>query len=274
MMFLDFVDINIGCPIDLVFKQGAGSALMGRMGKFEQIVRGMKYVLDIPLTVKMRTGISDKKTSWNAHKLISNLKTWGVSLATLHGRSREQRYTRLADWDYISECAKAAAPMPLFGNGDILSYEDAVLRREQTGVSGLMIARGALIKPWIFTEIKENRHWDISSNERFDMLRDFVNFGLEHWGSDTMGVENTRRFLLEWLSFQCRYIPAGLLERLPQRINEKPPPYFGRNDLETLLSSGNSADWVKISEILLGPVPTGFCFLPKHKSNSYTETEG
>lgn len=271
---VDFVDINIGCPIDLVFKQGAGSALMGRMGKFEQIVRGMKYVLDIPLTVKMRTGISDKKTSWNAHKLISNLKTWGVSLATLHGRSREQRYTRLADWDYISECAKAAAPMPLFGNGDILSYEDAVLRREQTGVSGLMIARGALIKPWIFTEIKENRHWDISSNERFDMLRDFVNFGLEHWGSDTMGVENTRRFLLEWLSFQCRYIPAGLLERLPQRINEKPPPYFGRNDLETLLSSGNSADWVKISEILLGPVPTGFCFLPKHKSNSYTETEG
>ncbi|XP_027052409.1 tRNA-dihydrouridine(47) synthase [NAD(P)(+)]-like isoform X2 [Pocillopora damicornis] len=228
---VDFVDINIGCPIDLVFKQGAGSALMGRMGKFEQIVRGMNYVMDIPLTVKMRTGISDKKTSWNAHKLISNLKTWGVSLATLHGRSREQRYTRLADWEYISECAKAAAPMPLFGNGDILSHEDAVLRREQTGVSGLMIARGALIKPWIFTEIKENRHWDISSNERFDMLRDFANFGLEHWGSDTMGVENTRRFLLEWLSFQCR-------------------------------------------EMLIGPVPSGFCFIPKHKSNSYTETEG
>jgi len=271
---IDFVDINIGCPIDLVFKQGAGSALMGRFGKFEQIVRGMNYVLDIPLTVKMRTGISDKKTSWNAHKLISNLKLWDVSLVTLHGRSREQRYTRLADWEYINECAKAASPMPLFGNGDILSYEDAILRREQSGVSGLMIARGALIKPWIFTEIKENRHWDISSSERFDILRDFVDFGLEHWGSDSMGVENTRKFLLEWLSFQCRYIPVGLLERLPQRINERPPPYYGRNDLETLLSSSDCADWVKISEMLLGPVPGKFRFIPKHKTNSYTETEG
>ncbi|KAM7440471.1 tRNA-dihydrouridine(47) synthase [NAD(P)(+)]-like protein [Porites harrisoni] len=256
---IDFVDINIGCPIDLVFKQGAGSALMGRMTKFEQIVRGMNYVLDIPLTVKMRTGISDKKTSWNAHKLISNLK---ISMVA-PGNNDTQ------DW-----LTGTAAPMPLFGNGDILSYEDAILRKEQTGVSGLMVARGGLIKPWIFTEIKENRHWDISSNERFDMLRDFVNFGLEHWGSDSQGVENTRKFLLEWLSFQCRYIPVGLLERLPQRINERPPPYFGRNDLETLLSSGNCADWVKISEMLLGPVPTSFHFLPKHKANSYTETEG
>lgn len=271
---VDFLDINIGCPIDLVFKQGAGSALMGRLGKFEQIVRGMKYVLDIPLTVKMRTGISDKKVSWNAHKLISKLKLWDVSLVTLHGRSREQRYSRLADWEYIGQCAEAAAPMPLFGNGDILSYEDALLRREQTGVSGVMVARGALIKPWIFTEIKENRHWDISARERLDMLREFVNFGLEHWGSDSMGVENTRKFLLEWLSFQCRYIPVGLLERIPQRINERPPPYYGRNDLETLLSSGDCADWIKISEMLLGPVPSGFCFLPKHKANSYTEIEG
>lgn len=271
---IDFVDINLGCPIDLVFKQGAGSALMGRHTKLEQIVRGMKHVLDIPLTVKMRTGISDKKVSWNAHKLITNLKLWDVSLVTLHGRSREQRYTRLADWDYINQCAEAAAPMPLFGNGDVLSYEDALLRKEKTGVSGVMVARGALIKPWIFTEIKENRHWDISAHERLEMLKDFVYFGLEHWGSDSMGVENTRRFLLEWLSFQCRYIPVGILERLPQRINERPPPYFGRNDLETLLSSGDSADWVKISEMLLGPVPSGFHFLPKHKANSYTEAEG
>ncbi|XP_077187810.1 tRNA-dihydrouridine(47) synthase [NAD(P)(+)]-like [Paroedura picta] len=263
---VDFVDINVGCPIDLVYKKGGGCALMSRTNKFEQIVRGMNTVLDVPLTVKIRTGVQEKVNL--AHKIIPNLREWGASLVTLHGRSREQRYTKGADWQYIAECAKLARPMPLFGNGDILSYEDAN-RATLTGVSGIMIARGALIKPWIFTEIKEQRHWDISSSERLDLLKDFTSYGLEHWGSDTQGVEKTRKFLLEWLSFLCRYIPAGLLERLPQRINERPPYYVGRDYLETLMASQNVGDWIKISEILLGPVPAGFTFLPKHKANSY-----
>uniref|UniRef100_A0A452GXN1 tRNA-dihydrouridine(47) synthase [NAD(P)(+)] n=1 Tax=Gopherus agassizii TaxID=38772 RepID=A0A452GXN1_9SAUR len=263
---MDFVDINVGCPIDLVYKKGGGCALMNRSNKFEQIVRGMNSVLDVPLTVKIRTGVQEKVNL--AHKVIPNIRKWGASMVTLHGRSREQRYTKVADWEYIAECAKLASPMPLFGNGDILSYEDAN-RAMQTGVSGIMIARGALIKPWIFTEVKEQRHWDISSNERFDILKDFTNYGLEHWGSDTQGVEKTRKFMLEWLSFLCRYIPAGLLEYLPQKINERPPYYMGRDYLETLMASQNVDDWIKISEMLLGPVPTNFTFLPKHKANSY-----
>ncbi|NXI81105.1 DUS3L synthase, partial [Rhipidura dahli] len=268
---VDFVDINVGCPIDLVYKKGGGCALMTRSNKFEQIVRGMNSVLDVPLTVKIRTGVQEKMNV--AHKIIPRIREWGASLVTLHGRSREQRYTRSADWDYIAECARLASPMPLFGNGDILSYEDAN-RAMQMGVSGIMIARqvpvvGALIKPWLFTEIKEQRHWDISSSERFDILKDFTNYGLEHWGSDTQGVEKTRKFLLEWLSFLCRYIPVGLLEHLPQRINERPPYYLGRDYLETLMASQNVGDWIKISELLLGPVPPSFTFLPKHKANSY-----
>ncbi|KFP36485.1 tRNA-dihydrouridine(47) synthase [NAD(P)(+)]-like, partial [Chlamydotis macqueenii] len=267
---VDFVDINVGCPIDLVYKKGGGCALMTRSNKFEQIVRGMNSVLDVPLTVKIRTGVQEKINV--AHKIIPKIREWGASMVTLHGRSREQRYTRGADWDYIAECAKIASPMPLFGNGDILSYEDAN-RAMQMGVSGIMIARqvpvGALIKPWLFTEIKEQRHWDISSRERFDILKDFTNYGLEHWGSDTQGVEKTRKFLLEWLSFLCRYIPVGLLECLPQKINERPPYYMGRDYLETLMASQNVDDWIKISEMLLGPVPTSFTFLPKHKANSY-----
>ncbi|NXJ97301.1 DUS3L synthase, partial [Corythaixoides concolor] len=267
---VDFVDINVGCPIDLVYKKGGGCALMTRSNKFEQIVRGMNSVLDVPLTVKIRTGVQEKMNV--AHKIIPKIREWGASMVTLHGRSREQRYTRGADWDYIAECAKIASPMPLFGNGDILSYEDAN-RAMQMGVSGIMIARqvpvGALIKPWLFTEIKEQRHWDISSSERFGILQDFTNYGLEHWGSDTQGVEKTRKFLLEWLSFLCRYIPVGLLEYLPQKINERPPYYMGRDYLETLMASQNVDDWIKISELLLGPVPTNFTFLPKHKANSY-----
>ncbi|XP_050842112.1 tRNA-dihydrouridine(47) synthase [NAD(P)(+)]-like isoform X1 [Serinus canaria] len=263
---VDFVDINVGCPIDLVYKKGGGCALMTRSNKFEQIVRGMNSVLDVPLTVKIRTGVQEKVNV--AHKIIPRIREWGASMVTLHGRSREQRYTRSADWAYIAECARLASPMPLFGNGDILSYEDAN-RAMQMGVSGIMIARGALIKPWLFTEIKEQRHWDISSRERLDILKDFTNYGLEHWGSDTQGVEKTRKFLLEWLSFLCRYIPVGLLEHLPQKINERPPYYLGRDYLETLMASQNVDDWIKISELLLGPVPPSFTFLPKHKANSY-----
>lgn len=265
---VDFIDINMGCPIDLVFKKGEGSALMGRLSKLENIVRGMVQVSDVPITIKMRTGIYENKNT--AHKVVPILKEWGVSAMTLHGRTREQRYTKAADWSYIDQCAQLSDPIPFFGNGDILSYEDANLHREKTSISGLMIARGALIKPWIFTEIKEQRHWDISSTERFEMLKEFADYGLQHWGSDNKGVENTRRFMLEWISFLHRYIPVGVLEQPPQKINERPPAYIGRNDMETMLASRNAMDWVKISEMILGPVPDQFNFLPKHKANSYT----
>ncbi|XP_059176502.1 tRNA-dihydrouridine(47) synthase [NAD(P)(+)]-like [Physella acuta] len=265
---VDFIDINCGCPIDLIYRKGGGSALMSKATKLEQICRSMVGVMNgTPLTVKLRTGVFDGKNV--AHQIIPRLRNAGVSLVTVHGRSREQRYTKLADWSYVAECASAGAPMPVFGNGDILSFEDANIHMQQTGVSGVMIARGALVKPWIFTEIKEQRHWDISSGERFDILKTFTNYGLEHWGSDHQGVENTRRFLLEWLSFLYRYIPVGVLEVVPQRINERPPYYIGRNDLETLMASANCADWIKISEMLLGPVPPNFHFLPKHKANAY-----
>ncbi|XP_049886228.1 tRNA-dihydrouridine(47) synthase [NAD(P)(+)]-like [Pectinophora gossypiella] len=265
---LDFIDLNLGCPIDLIYKQGGGSGMMHRLSSLEASVRCASTLLSVPFTVKMRTGVYQNKKI--AHTIMPKVAEWGASLITLHGRSKEGRYTKSADWEYIETCAKAAAPCPVFGNGDIMSYEDYVQRRETAPtVQGVMIGRGALIKPWIFTEIKEQRLWDIRSNERFDILKKYTNYGLEHWGSDTQGVENTRRFLLEWLSFLYRYVPVGLLERPPQKINERPPSYFGRDDLETLMASGNCADWVKISEMLLGPVPDGFKFLPKHKANSY-----
>ncbi|KAM3962766.1 dihydrouridine synthase 3 [Aphomia sociella] len=265
---LDFIDLNLGCPIDLIYKKGGGSGMMHRLPTLQASVMCASKLLSIPFTIKMRTGVYQTKKI--AHTIIPKVVEAGASLITLHGRSREARYTRSADWEYIETCARTAAPCPVFGNGDILSYEDYVQRREiAPSVKGVMIGRGALIKPWIFTEIKEQKLWDISSKERFEIIKKYTNYGLEHWGSDMQGVENTRRFLLEWLSFLYRYVPVGLLERPPQKINERPPTYFGRDDLETLMASGNCADWIKISEMLLGPVPDGFKFLPKHKTNSY-----
>lgn len=101
-------------------------------------------------------------------------------------------------------------------------------------------------------------------------MKRFCEYGLEHWGCDEQGVDRTRRFLLEWLSFLCRYVPVGLLER-PQRINQRPFAYVGRSELETLLGSHSAKDWIRISEMFLGPVPEGFTFIPKHKSNAYVE---
>lgn len=165
---------------------------------------------------------------------------------------------------------EAASPMPLYGNGDVMSFEDYNQIKASSKVSGVMIARGALIKPWIFKEIKEQQHYDISSSERLDMVHKYCKYGLEHWGSDSKGVENTRRFLLEWLSFLHRYVPHGILLEPPQRINQRiPKSYKGRDDMETLLASNRSSDWVKITEMFLGKAPDNFGFEPKHRANSY-----
>jgi tRNA-dihydrouridine synthase 3 len=277
----DFVDINCGCPLDEVHRRGAGSRLMARQKCMEGIVRCMSNVLrTTPLTLKMRTADHEDKKNLSefggryAHKLVPQLEEWGVSAITLHGRTARQRYTKLADWDYINECSQRRHEnVPFIACGDVLSWEEAEEHKANHGADSIMIGRGALMKPWLFTEMADKRHWDISASERFDLIKDFTNYGLEHWGADARGVETTRRFLLEWLSFTCRYVPIGLLEQMPPRINWRPRPYVGRSDLETKLASPNATDWVEITEMLLGKVPEGFTFVPKHKSNSYEKQD-
>ncbi|BGP43880.1 tRNA-dihydrouridine synthase 3 [Rhodotorula kratochvilovae] len=278
---IDFLDVNCGCPIDLVFNKGAGSALLAHATKLGKSLVGMSKVLgEVPLTIKIRTGVSNSQPT--AHKLMPRFqKEWGVSAVTMHGRSRQQRYKAFADYNYIGECVKVLrdtaeeeglAPIPIFGNGDAYDWRTYWANVESSGVDGIMIARGALIKPWVFTEIKEKRDWDISSRERLDMIGKLCDYGLEHWGADQMGVNKTRRFVAESLSFTHRYVPVGLLERLPTNMNERAFPYKGRDELETLLASDQAKDWLKICDMFLGPAPDDWNFTPKHKAAS-TETE-
>lgn len=276
------IDLNCGCPIDLVCNQGAGSQLLDSHGKLEKMLRGMNAVSkEVPITVKIRTGTKDKVPT--AEKLCKRLLLGdpqepelgpaGVAAITLHGRSRQQRYTKDANWEYIAECAslvknlrssRADATdtirepdardlpasndgMPYFvGNGDILSHIDYNNHIDNAGVDACMIGRGALVKPWLFEEISSNQYLDKSATERLTYIERFVRNGLEYWGSDEIGVGTTRRFLLEWLSFSCRYVPIGILEHLPPKFGDRPPAYRGRNELETLLSSANYKDWIKI----------------------------
>lgn len=115
-MDIDFLDINLGCPIDAICNKGSGSALMGRRNRLRGVIQAAVYALDVPVTVKIRTGITEKRI---AHNLIPLFKEWGASAVTLHGRSKQQRYTKLADWDYISQCADiaAGAKLQFIGNG-------------------------------------------------------------------------------------------------------------------------------------------------------------
>ncbi|KAF5946998.1 hypothetical protein HYC85_017226 [Camellia sinensis] len=249
---VDFIDINMGCPIDIVVNKGAGSALLTKPMRMKSIIQAASATVDRPITVKVRTGYFEGRRRIDS--LIEDIGQWGASAVTIHGRSRQQRYSKLADWEYIYQCArKAPDTLQVLGNGDVFSYLDWNQNKSSCPeLSTCMIARGALIKPWIFTEMKEQRTWDISSGERLNILKDYIRFGLEHWGSDAKGVETTRYFLLEWLSYTHRYIPVNLLDVIPQRLNWRPPSYL-----------------IRISEMLLGKVPDGFTFTPKHKSNSY-----
>ncbi len=279
---LRVIDLNCGCPIDLVYRQGAGSALLDSPGKLEKMIRGMNAVShEIPITVKIRMGTRDNKPT--AHRLIDRLvygdhdaagmhgSGSGTAAITLHGRSRQQRYTRRADWEYIAHCAAVVkryqergdeladtvresdsrsqpptGKVYFIGNGDCYSHVDYNISLANAKVDAVMVARGALIKPWIFEEIQQGQYLDKSATERLAMVEQFVRYGLETWGSDEVGVGVTRRFLLEWLSFAYRYVPVGILEHLPPSLQDRPPAWRGRNDLETLLGSDNYKDWMKI----------------------------
>jgi tRNA-dihydrouridine synthase 3 len=200
----DFVDLNLGCPIDLFCRRGLGAALLRKAGKVGALVAAMREAVDVPVTIKMRLGYEDDKPRFMevARAAIDN----GVDAITLHGRSRSQRYRRAADWTRIAELVEAV-DVPVIGNGDILTWQDAEYRLREAGCAGLMIARGALIKPWVFREIEEKRDYLLSPTDRLDILRRYRSLALAHFRDDERGRRNVRGFLDWHLDFLSRYRP-------------------------------------------------------------------
>jgi tRNA-dihydrouridine synthase 3 len=269
----DFIDLNMGCPVDDITNHGCGSALLQRPPRVSGIVDAIKEAAPtLPLGLKMRTGWTDEKRV--ADQVIANMKGKKIMYVMVHGRSRHARYTKRANWDYIKqECAQAAreAGVQILGNGDVMNLSDYLKALDEgSELASALLGRGALIKPWLCTEIKERRVWDISASERLDLYKKFAFYGLEHWGSDQRGVDTTRRYLLEWISFAHRYVPVGIIQPgFEQAMDSRPPFFCGRSDLETLLASPSARDWEKITEMFLGKCPEGFEFKPKHKANSW-----
>lgn len=151
-MGADFVDINLGCPVPKVVKKGAGAALLRDPSLLQKILAAIKSGIQIPLTIKIRTGWDDQ--SINASEVAKAAYDAGVSWVAIHGRTRAQGYSGLADWELIRS-VKEKAPLPIIGNGDVLTAEQAVTRLKQTGVDGVMIGRGCLKNPWIFQQALE-----------------------------------------------------------------------------------------------------------------------
>ena len=148
----DFIDINMGCPVPKIVNNGEGSALLKQPKLVEEILTKMVKAVNKPVTVKIRKGFENGTVY--AVEIAKIAESCGVSAIAVHGRTREQYYSGKADWDVIKD-VKKAVKIPVIGNGDIFSVEDAKAMKEYTGCDGLMVARGARGNPWIFREIKE-----------------------------------------------------------------------------------------------------------------------
>ena len=188
----DIVDINMGCPAPKVVKNGDGSKLLLNLPLMEEIVTEVVKASEVPVTVKIRKG-------WDANNVVAVeaakiIEKAGASAITVHGRTRAEFYSGVADWDIIKQ-VKQSVNIPVIGNGDIKSKEDAKRIFEMTGVDGIMVGRAALGNPWIFSEIiKGEDSSNISNEEKLRIILKHIDLEIQDKGEIT-GIREMRKHI-------------------------------------------------------------------------------
>ena len=248
----DFVDLNLGCPIDHFTRKGLGAALARQPNRVRRVVEAMRAAVSVPVSVKIRLGWSaDKKNYLDVARAAVDA---GASAITVHARTREARYRHPADWDAIAEVA-AAVPVPVIGNGDLLFAHEIQHYLRTSGCAGVMVARGALIKPWIFKEMQDG-YWDIAAEERLAIYRRYVGLACAHWtlptgtDLDEYGRTRLREFLRWHVGFWCRYVPRRADGTWPS-MQQRESSFTPRSDLEALLARTDDAAIDYVTDQLL-----------------------
>jgi nifR3 family TIM-barrel protein len=175
-MGADVVDINMGCPVQKIAKHNAGCSLMREPAHAARIVRAMASAVRIPVTVKMRAGWNDNEI--NAPLLARMVEDAGAAALAVHGRTAAQSYSGESDWSLIARVA-ASVKIPVFGSGDCVLPAHVVARLRETGSAGVLVGRGALRNPWIFSQAAalatgRTAGEDVSLEDRGQFLLDYV----------------------------------------------------------------------------------------------------
>lgn len=183
---VDAVDINCGCPVPKVVRRGGGAELMRQVDRLETMLRAVKRELSVPLTLKVRAGWDEN--SINAPEVAQMAEACGVEMMGVHGRTRVQLYKGAADWEVI-RAVKESVQIPVLGSGDVVSVGTARKRWEVGGVDGLLIGRGAMENPWIFSQLAADLRGETAPvpglDARFAALRRYYELLLESYPAKT-----------------------------------------------------------------------------------------